>query len=137
LKASAQSTEDIKGLEQKLYDALNDDFNSPIAIAHLFDAVRIINSVKDGKASLTVEDLDLLKMLFDAFVNDILGLQSEETAKGSDELLNGVMQMIIELRHQAKQNKDWATSDKIRNELNALNVVLKDTKEGAEWEMNN
>jgi cysteinyl-tRNA synthetase len=137
LKASAQSTEDIKGLEQKLYDALNDDFNSPIAIAHLFDAVRIINSVKDGKASLTIEDLDLLKMLFDAFVNDILGLQSEEAAKGSDELLNGVMQMIIGLRQQAKLNKDWATSDKIRNELNALNVVLKDTKEGAEWEMNN
>lgn len=133
LKAGAQSSEDIKGLEQKLYDALNDDFNSPIAIAHLFDAVRIINSVKDGKASLTAEDLELLKKLFNDFVNEILGLQSEEVASGSDEMLNGVIQMLIELRQQAKTNKDWATADKIRNELGALNIVLKDTKDGAEW----
>ncbi len=133
LKAGAQSTEDISGLQQKLYDALNDDFNSPIAIAHLFDAVRIINSVKDGKATLTADDLDLLKKIFDDFVIDILGLKVEEMATNSDETLNGVMQMLIELRQQAKINKDWATADKIRNELSSLNIVLKDTKEGAEW----
>jgi cysteinyl-tRNA synthetase len=135
LKSGAQSTEDIQGLERKLYDALNDDFNSSIAIAHLFDAVRIVNSVKDGKASLTAEDLDLLKKLFNDFVNEILGLQSEEVASGSDEMLNGVMQMLIDLRQQAKANKDWATADKIRNELGALNIVLKDTKDGAEWSL--
>lgn len=135
LIAGAQSTEDISGLQQKLYDALNDDFNSPIAIAHLFDAVRIINSVKDGKATLTADDLDLLKKIFDDFVIDILGLKVEETATNSDETLNGVMQMLIELRQQAKINKDWATADKIRNELSSLNIVLKDTKDGAEWGM--
>ncbi len=133
LIAGVQSTEDISGLQQKLYDALNDDFNSPIAIAHLFDAVRIINSVKDGKATLTADDLDLLKKIFDDFVIDILGLKVEETATNSDETLNGVMQMLIELRQQAKINKDWATADKIRNELTSLKIVLKDTKEGAEW----
>lgn len=133
LKAGMQSTEDISGLEQKLYDALNDDFNSPIAIAHLFDAVRIINSVKDGKASLTADDLELLKKIFDDFVVEVLGLKTEETATGSDEMLNGVMQVLIELRQQAKLNKDWVTADKIRNELSSLNIVLKDTKDGAEW----
>ncbi len=133
LKSSAQSTENIKELQQKLYDALDDDFNSPIAIAHLFDGVRIINSVKDGKASLTEEDIELLKQLFESFVSDILGLKSEEAASGSDEMLNGVIQMLIDLRQQAKMDKDWAKSDKIRDELKNINVILKDTKEGAEW----
>lgn len=133
LSPSATSTEDISTLERNLYEAMNDDFNSPIAIAHLFDAVRIINSVKDGKATLTATDIEKLQQLFTVFVNDILGLTAEASSSANNDLLNGVMQMIIELRQQAKTNKDWATSDKIRNELKNLNINLKDTKEGAEW----
>lgn len=133
LKPSSQSTENIGELQQKLYDALNDDFNSPIAIAHLFDAVRIINSVKEGKSTISLDDLELLKKIFHDFVNEILGLKSEETSSNSDSTLNGLMQILIELRQQAKNNKDWATADKIRNELSALQISLKDTKDGTDW----
>ncbi len=133
LKPSSQSTENIGELQQKLYDALNDDFNSPIAIAHLFDAVRIINSVKEGKSTISLDDLELLKKIFHDFVNEILGLKSEETSSNSDSTLNGLMQILIELRQQAKNNKDWATADKIRNELSALHISLKDTKDGTDW----
>lgn len=135
LKPGTQSTEDIKALEQKLYDALNDDFNSPIAIAHLFDAVKIINSIKDGKASLVLADLELLTTVFDAFVTDILGFKAEDAASGNDELLNGVMEMLIQFRQEAKANKDWTTADNIRNKLSALNITLKDTKDGADWKI--
>lgn len=135
LKPGNQSTEDIKALEQKLYDALNDDFNSPIAIAHLFDAVKIINSIKDGKASLVLADLELLKTVFTAFVTDILGFKAEDEASGNDELLNGVMEMLIHFRQEAKANKDWTTADNIRNKLSALNITLKDTKDGADWKI--
>jgi cysteinyl-tRNA synthetase len=133
LKSSTQSSEDIKALEHKLYDALNDDFNSPIAIAHLFDAVKIINSIKDGKATLVAADLELLKTVFNSFVDDILGFKAETATSKNDDILNGVMDVLIQLRQVSKTNKDWATADKIRNELSALNITLKDTKEGAEW----
>ncbi|MEI6347121.1 MAG: cysteine--tRNA ligase [Bacteroidota bacterium] len=133
LTSSPTSSEDVKGLEKKLYEAMNDDFNSPIAIAHLFEAVRIINLVNDGKATISIEDLELLKTLFSDFVTDVLGLKAEDSTSASNDVLDGVMQIVIDLRNQAKQNKDWATADKIRNELNALNVLLKDTKDGSEW----
>jgi cysteinyl-tRNA synthetase len=133
LTSSPTSSEDVKGLEKKLYEAMNDDFNSPIVIAHLFEAVRIINSVNDGKATISIEDLELLKTLFSDFVTDVLGLKAEDSTSASNDVLDGVMQIVIDLRNQAKQNKDWATADKIRNELNALNVLLKDTKDGSEW----
>ena len=114
---------------------MNDDFNSPIVIANLFDGVRWINSVNDGKASLTKIDLEILRKLYNDFVFEILGLKSEETDGGNDELLNGVMDTILDLREEAKQNKDWGTADKIRDHLSKLNVIIKDTKEGASWEI--
>jgi cysteinyl-tRNA synthetase len=96
----------------------------------------MINSVNDGKASINKDDLEKLQKFYKAFVFEILGLQAEETTAGShNELLEGVMQTVLSLRAQAKQNKDWATADLIRNELNKLNIKVTDTKDGAVWEV--
>jgi cysteinyl-tRNA synthetase len=137
LKSAASSSVSLDNLDAKCHDALCDDFNSPIAIAHLFDAVRIINSVNDGKDNLSQNDLDELKNTFETFVVDIFGLKTE-IASGSgqsDEILKGVMKLLLDIRQQAKIQKDFATSDKIRNELAALNINVKDSKEGASWEV--
>jgi cysteinyl-tRNA synthetase len=111
---------------------MNDDFNSPIVIANLFEGVRIINSVNDGKESLSTDDLFLLKKLFQTFVFDILGLK-EETASDQHELTDGLMQLILDLRQKARTNKDFGTSDQIRDALQELNISVKDTKDGATW----
>lgn len=136
LKAGETSDFNVQELKQKCYDAMNDDFNSPIAIANLFDGVKWINQVNDGKASLTKADLELLKKLYHEFVFDILGLKQEKVTGANDELLNGAMNTLLELRKYAKVNKDWATADKIRDELSKLKVVIKDSKEGSSWELN-
>ena len=132
---SEKSTSNIKALRQKCYDAMNDDFNSPILIANLFEGVRIINSVKDKKETISAEDLEILKQLFNDFVFDILGLKTEETAGQQNELIDGLLGTILSIRQQAKANKDYATADKIRKELSELNIQIKDTKEGAFWEI--
>ncbi len=133
LVPSDTSSADIMEFEEKLYQAMNDDFNTPIAIAHLFDISKIINQVNDGNASLTEPDLEKLKDLFGKFVFDILGLKIEEKDSHDDALVGDLMNTILSIRHDAKQNKDWATADKIRDELGKLNITIKDTKEGAEW----
>jgi cysteinyl-tRNA synthetase len=134
LKASEKSTVNVDDLVQKCYDAMNDDFNSPVVIAHLFDGVKTINSVNDGKETLSEKDLETLKKLFNDFVFDILGLKNEEEASAEDdELINELMQTILEIRKEAKLNKDWTTADKIRDALKAMNIEVKDTKDGAEW----
>lgn len=136
LKASDSSSFSVDELSNKCYEAMNDDFNTPVLIAQLFDGVRLINSTKDGKESLNAEDLEKLQKLFYLFVFDILGLLKEETSKSqNDEVLNGVMKTLLELRQQAKQNKDWPTADLIRNQLAALQIKVTDTKEGAIWEI--
>ncbi len=135
LKPSSTSTENIAEIEKNLYEAMNDDFNSPITIANLFEASRVINLVNDGKATLTETDLTLLKSIFNSFLIDILGIIPESSAADNNNILNGVMNIVLKLRQQAKQNKDWATSDKIRDELNAVNISIKDTKDGAEWSL--
>ena len=135
LKAGETSDYNVAELKEKAYAALNDDFNSPILIAHLFEGVKWINSVNDGKASLKQQDIDLLKQLFNDFVFEILGLQTETTSGNNDEILNGLMNSILEIRQTAKQNKDWSTADKIRDDLSKLNIVIKDTKDGASWEI--
>ena len=114
---------------------MNDDFNSPIVIANLFEAVRIVNTVKDGKAQINAEELALLNKLFQDFVFDILGLVESSASDGSGALVDGLMQTIIDIREQARANKDWATSDKIRDELAKLHITLKDGKEGTSWIM--
>ncbi len=130
LKPSSSSDVDVASIRQACYDAMNDDFNSPIAIASLFEAVRIINSVYDGKSSATQADIDALKALMQDFVIDILGLKPEDA---QTEDIGQIMDFIIQLRSEAKSNKDYATSDKIRNGLQALGIQLKDSKEGTTW----
>ncbi len=126
---------DIQKIVDACYDAMNDDFNSPIVIANLFEAVRIVNTVKDGKAQINAEELALLNKLFQDFVFDILGLVESNVSDGSGALVDGLMQTIIDIRKQARANKDWATSDKIRDELAKLHITLKDGKEGTSWVM--
>ncbi|HSM46953.1 MAG TPA: cysteine--tRNA ligase [Draconibacterium sp.] len=134
LSASDNSTVDISSIKEKCFAALYDDLNSPVAIAHLFDGVRIINSVKAGIEKISALDLAEFKSFYHSMVFDILGLKSEETGgSNQNELLNDVMELLINLRKEAKANKDWATSDKIRNKLNALGIEMKDTKDGVEW----
>jgi cysteinyl-tRNA synthetase len=135
LKAAETSSVQLDQYKQKCYQALNDDFNSPMAIAHLFDAVRVINAANDKTESLCQQDIDYLKEVFNIFIVEILGLQ-DELSSGASSLkgvIDGLMQMILELRQNARKNKDWTTSDKIRDELSQLDIELKDGKEGVSW----
>jgi cysteinyl-tRNA synthetase len=136
LPVSEQSTVDVAGLKEKCYAALNDDLNSAVAIAHLFDGVRMINSIKAGQEKITDSDLKELKSFFHTFVFEILGLKPEKAeGQGDNEILNNIIDLVLSLRLEAKTRKDWATSDKIRNELNALGIEIKDSKEGFEWSL--
>lgn len=138
LTPSASSTIDIKELRKKCYEAMNDDLNSPIVISHLFDATRGINSVLSGQATISAEDLAELKSVFHLFMFDLLGLKEDVSASaGNNEAYEKAVDLLLNLRMQAKANKDWATSDKIRNELTALGFEIKDTKEGFEWKLSN
>ena len=130
LKPSSSSSFDIKRWKQQCYDAMNDDFNTPILIANLFEAVKFINLINDEKESLTVEDLNEFKTTIYAFVYDVLGLESNAESSDNSDKLGGVVEILIQLRKEARENKDWALSDKIRDELIALGIQLKDGKEG-------
>ena len=134
LNPSDSSTVSVAELEQKCFDAMNDDLNTAIVLSHLFEAVRIINSANAGTESLTVADIDKLKSLMNLFVFDILGLKREE--KQSDDDMDGLMNLLLSIRAQAKANKDFATSDKIRDELIKLNFTIKDGKDGSTWSKN-
>jgi cysteinyl-tRNA synthetase len=135
LKAGKSSDYKVAELINKCYTAMNDDFNSPITIANLFDGVKWINSVNDEKASLTKEDIEKLQKLYTDFVFNILGLKAEQSSESNDGLVDGLMETILEIRKGAKANKDWATADKIRDGLNHLNIAVKDTPDGATWEV--
>ena len=123
----------IQKIMDVCYDAMNDDFNSPIVIANLFEAVRIVNTIKDGKMQISPAELELLNKLFQSFVFDILGLIDSDAADNSSDLVEGLMQTIIDIRKEARAKKDWATSDLIRDELAKYDIVLKDGKEGTTW----
>tara|TARA_X000000368_G_scaffold411918_1_gene397488 strand:- start:734 stop:2197 length:1464 start_codon:yes stop_codon:yes gene_type:complete len=135
LSASKNSTYNVKKLEENCYAAMNDDFNTPVLIAHLFDGVRIINSVKDGKEKLSSSDLDSLKTLFNTFVLDILGLISTKE-KRNNNLTNEVMEVVLKLRANAKATKDFTTADLIRDELSKLNIQINDNRDGSSWKLN-
>ena len=111
---------------------MNDDFNTPILIGHLFDGVRIINSAKDGTEQLDAKAIERLKQIYQSYIYNVLGLRDEDPGQDNS-LVDGLMQTIIDLRKSARDNKDWATSDKIRDDLNALKVQLKDGKDGTGW----
>ncbi|WP_343555983.1 cysteine--tRNA ligase [Sphingobacterium sp.] len=118
-------------IRRKCYAAMDDDFNSPVLIAELFEIVRIINSIYDGKAKITEEGLAVLKIFLKEFVEDILGLRNDQTSASDD--IDDVMNLVIKLRNEAKANKDFVTSDRIRDELNSIGIQLKDSKEGTLW----
>ena len=129
---AAQSTIDVSGLRDRCEEAMCDDLNTPIVISHLFDACKAINTIADGKATIAAADLEELKATFKLFVEDILGLQTADKTADNTAYKKAV-DLLLEIRRQAKQNKDWATSDKIRNELTAIGFTIKDTKDGFEW----
>jgi len=137
IRPGGNSDYDVASFRKDCYTALNDDLNTPILIAHLFDAVKAINSAVDGKLSFTAEDLALFRELIHTMVFDILGLKSEEAASGeSTETIEGLMDLLLELRKAARSNKDWATSDMIRDKIADLGIVVRDGKDGVSWEFN-
>ncbi|MBB5619935.1 cysteinyl-tRNA synthetase [Pedobacter cryoconitis] len=130
LTPAATGDFEIEPIRLNCVKAMNDDFNSPVVIAELFEAARIINTVYDGKGSISGTELDKLKQLMQDFVYDIFGLKDEES---SNTELNDVLDMVIDIRKSAKENKDYATSDKIRIGLQDIGIQLKDSKEGTTW----
>lgn len=130
LTASDTNDFDIETIRTNCLKAMSDDFNSPVVIAELFEAARIINTVYDGKGNISAAALQVLTKLMDDFVFEIFGLKDEET---SNTELNDVLKMVIDIRRDAKENKDYATSDKIRIGLQQIGIQLKDSKEGTTW----
>lgn len=131
IKSSVSSSSDIQALYNACYEAMNDDLNTAIVIAHLFEAVRIINSVHAGTETVSENDLILLKKLFKEFTEDILGLKNEDSDSGDE--VNELMNLIISLRNEAKNNKNFAASDKIRDQLSQIGFKIKDEKDGTSW----
>ena len=136
LKSGSTSTFNVSEWKQKCYDAMNDDFNTPILIANLFDAVKFINQVKDGSATITSEDLELLKESLEIFTFSILGLVTISKDNTGSDKLAGAVDILIKMRKEARQNKDFALSDKIRDELAEAGIQLKDSREGTTFSTN-
>ena len=137
IQASATSTVEIGNLRERCQEAMDDDLNSPIVISHLFDSARAINTVFDGKGTISEADLAELRAIWKTYAMDILGLQLDGTQEGNagQEAYKGAVDMLMNMRLEAKRNKDWATSDKIRNALTELGFTIKDTKDGFEWSL--
>lgn len=135
LSVSKTSSIDLSSWKAKCYAAMNDDFNTPILIAELFDAVKMIHSINDGNATITASDLADLQETMNAFFFDVLGLQDtkEEGSASLNKGMDGAMKLIIDLRATARANKDWSTSDKIRDELAAAGISLKDGADGTSY----
>lgn len=132
LKTSQSSDYDVPAIEAGCYAAMNDDFNSPVAIAGLFEAARVINSVNDGTGHITADDLQKLQRFYPGFLYGILGLQEEKGANAHKQ--DEIIQILVDIRREAKANKDYATADRIRNRLQEAGVQLKDSKDGTTWE---
>lgn len=131
LQSSIDSSLNVQDLVSSFYTAMNDDFNAPILVANLFEGAKYINSINDGKATISKNDLELLQKEMNAFVVNVLGIKSEDN--GTNNQLEPVMDLILDLRQQARTNKDWTTSDKIRDGLDAAGITVKDSKEGSSW----
>lgn len=135
LPVSQNTSFSLKEMIDKAIDAVLDDFNTPVCIANLFEIVKYINSVSDKKATISQEDKDSLQRSFDTICEDILGLKEDSDESGKD-VIDGLMGLIAEIRKQAREQKDYATSDKIRDALKALGIEIKDSKEGSQWRLN-
>ena len=133
---AATSTIDVKELRNNCYEAMNDDLSTPIVISHLFEGVRIINTVLAGNATLSQADLDELRETMRMFMFDILGLvENTQADNNGNEAYAKAVDLLLEMRREAKARKDWATSDLIRDRLGEIGFELKDTKEGTEWKL--
>lgn len=135
IPAASQSTLNIAEWKQLCYEAMNDDFNTPILIAQLFEGVRFVNVLKEGKETLTAEDLKTFTAAMNAFVFDVLGLEDEKVSDGNNDKLEGTVNLLIEMRKKARENKNFALSDQIRDQLLALGIQLKDGKEGTTFSL--
>ncbi|KAA2218324.1 cysteine--tRNA ligase [Maribacter flavus] len=135
LPIGSKSDFDVPTWKHSCYDAMNDDFNTPILIAKLFDAVKHINLIKEGSETITKEDKEILFDTMKSFVFDVLGLEDKQSSNADLEKLSGVVELLIQLRKEARENKDFATSDKIRDQLSELGIQLKDGKEGTTYSL--
>ncbi len=135
---SEKSTIDINDLRKKCYEAMNDDFNSPVVIAHLFQGVKIINNCLEGREKISHDDKEILKSIFNVFLFEILGLKKEKNEQEAAHSTNSsqLIDLLIALRQEAKKKKDYEAADMIRNKLSSLGITIKDTKEGVEWHIN-
>lgn len=134
LKTSETSSVNVNAFKEKFEDAMNDDFNTPILISHLFEAVKIINSIQAGTETISESDLADFQELMNDYVFEVLGLKPSEKSNKQDELTEELMSLFITLRKEAKDNKNYGLADEIRNKLTSLNITLKDSKEGTSWE---
>ena len=131
--AATAAHEEVSTLREKVYEALCDDLNTPIALSHLFEAVRWVNLAKDGKEKLSAEDIQILDELLRVILGDVLGVAEEEVADNNEQLLDGLIEMVLAERKEAKARKDFVTSDAIRDRLKELGIQIKDTRDGTEW----
>lgn len=134
LPTTEHSSFDVQELTNSFYAAMNDDFNAPILISYLFEAAKRINLINDGKDTITSDDVALLKKEMHSFLSDVLGIRLLNGQNNDSSKLDPVMELVLELRQQARENKDWTTSDKIRDKLTAAGIVVKDGKDGASWQ---
>ena len=132
LSTQKSSSVNIHQWKQKCYAAMNDDFNTPVLISHIFEGVKFINQIKEGKASITSNDLVDFVTTMNAFVFDVLGLLNDVKDQASEKI-DGVVSLLIKLRKEARENKDWDLSDQIRDELLAIGIQLKDGREGTTY----
>lgn len=136
LLPAEKSTVEVPDFMTQAYEAMDDDLNTPIVIATLFEAGKIINSATDGNAKLNAEDLSKLRHLFDTMLGDLLGIKTGTDETGADiKPFEGAVDLLMDIRKNAKEQKDWATSDLIRDKLSALGFNVKDTKQGVEWSL--
>jgi len=133
LETGSTSTLNIEEWKQNCYEAMDDDFNTPILIAHLFEGIRFVNLLNDKREQITASDLEVLKTTLETFIFDVLGIKNEKASDNSTEKLEGVIEMLIEMRNEARANKNWGLSDEIRDRLLALGIQLKDGKEGTSF----
>ena len=136
LAANKEKTVNVNELIEKCYAAMDDDFNTPILISHLFDGVRLINSAKIGKEQLTEKCIEKLKLMFNTFLTNILGLRLNK-GKVNNKVTDDLMQLILTLRSDAKRNKDFITADTIRDKLKEIGIKIKDHRDGTNWEQTN
>jgi cysteinyl-tRNA synthetase len=136
IPTSQQSTINLSQWVQSCYDAMNDDFNTPILIAQLFEGVKYVHLIKDQKEFITIEDKNLLKTTLHQFITDVLGITIAQNTEDQSNLTDGLVQLLIEMRMEARINKNFALSDQIRDQLLVLGVQLKDGKDGTTYTIN-